>query len=114
MQSKLNTNADIVIHPQVGAACVNLGVPGAELIKSDTRCRIDRITVITRLDLVELLAVAHNARHLRLRGGGRRRRVRHRGGGRGVRNVHADVVVQPEVGASCSEVRSVANPTLVL
>ena len=94
---QLQSNADIVVHPQVSTSGINLGIPGTELGERDARSRVDQVTVIARLDLVKGFAIARDARHLRL--GPRGRRLGSRDGCCGARDVHADVVVQPEVRA---------------
>lgn len=97
MTGELQSNADIVVHPQVSTTGINLAIPGAELGECDGRSRVDRLTVIVSLDLVKGFAVARDARHLRPRP--RRRRLGSRGGCCSARDLHADVVVQPEVRA---------------
>jgi hypothetical protein len=94
----LNPNAHIVVHPQVSASRIDLGIPRAELSKRDARSGVNRITAVARLDLIEGFAVAHDSWHLWL--GPRGRRLGRRAGSGSARNVDTDIVVQPEIGAT--------------
>lgn len=97
-----NASADVVVEPQVAACRVNECVVGQKLLKCDTRRTIDRPAAVARLDLVVLLAIAHNAWHLGLVGASGWCRC---SGGfcrsGDARDVDAHVVIEPEVGAFC-------------
>jgi len=94
-----DTGANVVISPKVGAGSVDLGVPGPQLRGGDAVLLGNNFATIAGLNLVEAVAVGHDARHegrvagSRAGGGG--------GGGWGgsTGNPDADIVVGPEVGA---------------
>lgn len=92
----LDSNADVVVSPQVSAGRIDLGVPTAELGKANVVLCLDFVASIARGDLVEGLALGNNPRHLRRSGCGGTR-----GGGSRTGDVHADVVIEPEVAALC-------------
>lgn len=96
----LDSNADVVVSPQVSAGRIDLGIPTAELGKANVVLCLDFVASVARGDLVKGLALSNNPRHLR-----RRTRVGGcggtRGGGSGTGDVHADVVIEPEVAALC-------------
>lgn len=91
MQSNPNTN--IIPKPKIRAPGINLRIPLPELIQGKTRICINGPAALAILNEMEILAVAHDSRHL-----GRRARrglgwFRGGGGGCGAGDVHADVVV---------------------
>ena len=95
-----DTRAGVIISLKVGAGSVDLGVPGPQLRGGDAVLLGDDVAAVAGLDLVEAVAVGHDARHegrvagSRAGGGG--------GGGRwggGTGDPDADIVVGPEVGA---------------
>lgn len=87
--NRLHTNTDIVIDPEIAARGINLRIPLPETGQIRPRPLQDRVAAVSGLHLVELLTAADDPGHLRLRSGG------------GAGNVHAHVVVEPEVGAFC-------------
>lgn len=102
MMKDLNPNTDVVVHPQVTAGVIDLGVPHEELAKGNVVLLLNAVAVIARDYLVVGVAVVNDAGHLRRGAGGLGSgRGAARRGGCGAGDVDADVVVEPEVSALC-------------
>lgn len=98
----LNSNTDVIVHPQVTAGVIDLGVPHEELSEGEVVFLLNHVAVIARDYLVVGVAVVNDAGHLWCGAGGLGSGCGAvRSGGRCAGDVDADVVVQPEIRALC-------------
>jgi hypothetical protein len=99
--SALNTHTDIIPQPQIITGGIYIRIPECELSGCNILFRLNRITPITRSNLIVLITSAYKTRHLRAGAGrgscGRSRRSR---SGRNSRHSHANVISKPEIIAS--------------
>lgn len=99
VRSKHHT--DIIPQPQIITGDIYIRIPECELSGCNILFRLNRITPITRSNLIVLITSAYKTRHLRAGAGrgscGRSRRSR---SGRNSRHSHANVISKPEIIAS--------------